>query len=280
MSTALGRKQFYLGAIVLGLALMLVLATPGFVFAGGGDGNDAKAKTVAANADCTTDPTFYVVLDPKETRTIPVNGFCMNRGLPFPGQQLVFADAAPAAVQAVIKEAVEKGYHQRMPELWSTQLAIWHLLDGETTDYAGQVLADEIAASATAHANDVPECVRSASVPLPEAVKAGLVSARVDVYSDISPKDYDFYGEGTLVIENQTDKVQVLSLPNGVRFADAKQSGVQDMAIFPASVAAMDDPPAPQLPETGALLPTDVVIALALLLMAASLFVFRKRAIH
>lgn len=265
------------GILVFWVFLLAFALLPGVAHAGGGNGG---TDTSAGAEACTTDTTFYLVLNPNETKTIPVNAFCMNRGKPFPGNEMAFSEAAPADVQAAIRYSVDQGYNQQMPELWSVQLAVWNLLDNQHPNDAGHKLADEIIAYAKEHANDKPECVISESIALSDAAKAGLVEATMDDFKDVSPKGYDFYGEGTLTVKNLTDRVQVLNIPYGTRFDDVNQEGVQGMAVFPGATATPDQPPKPALPETGGLLPAEAIIILALMLSGAALFVMGKRVLN
>lgn len=262
---------------VLGVFLLAFVLLPGIVHAGGGNGG---ADTSAGTEACTTDTTFYLVLNPNETKTIPVNAFCMNRGKPFPGNEMAVSEAAPADVQAAIRYSVDQAYNQQMPELWSVQLAVWNLLDNQRPNDAGHKLADEIIAYAKEHANDKPECVVSESITLSDAAEAGLVEASINDFTDVSPKGYDFYGGGTLTIKNLTDKVQVLNIPYGTRFEDTKQVGMQDMAVFPGATATPDQPPKPALPETGGLLSPEAFILLAVILSALVLLVMGKRVLN
>jgi len=265
------------GMLVLLVFLVTFALLPGIAHAGGGNGG---ADASAVQEACATDTTFYLVLNPNETKTIPVNGFCMDRGKPFPGNEMAFSEDAPADVQATIRYSIDQSYNQQMPELWSVQLAVWNLLDNQHPDDAGQILADEIIANAREHVNSQSECVNSESITLSDAVKAGLVEASIDDFNDISPEGYDFYGEGTLTVKNLTDEVQVLNIPYGTRFDDVNQTGVQGMAIFPGATATSDQTPEPALPETGGILPTETLILLAVMLSTIVLFVMRKRVLN
>ena len=278
----LGRKRW----LHIGLMLLMVLAVafavaPGKAYAGGGGGGQDDNSTTAAAAaeECTTDPTFYLVLNPNETRELPVNAFCQNRGKPFPGNQMGPLETASAEVRTAIHYSVTQGYTEKMPELWSVQLAVWNLDDSITTKDKAHELADEIIAYAKEHANDVPECTLSESILLMDAVQSGLVEATINDFKDVSPPGYDFYGAGTLVVKNLTDQVQVLNIPYGTTFEDKVHQGVQHMAVFPKPGTPPDTPPKPEVPETGGLLAPEVMIALSLLFAGAFLgFLFlRKR---
>ena len=59
---------------------------------------------------------------------IAVNGFCLNRGAPFPGATLNFEEGAPDSVQAAIGYSLEKDYVSS--NLYGVQLAVWSLVNG------------------------------------------------------------------------------------------------------------------------------------------------------
>jgi hypothetical protein len=276
----LGRKRglFVAGMLILALVLAFTLV-PGTVYAGGGGGgNDTDTATAAAAEECTSDYTFYLVLNPNETREVPINAFCMDRGKVFPGNQMRLVEEASAEVQTAIRYSVDQGYTEKMPELWSVQLAVWNLEDGKRPDDKYHKLADEIIAYAKEHANDKQECVLSESISLADAVKSGLVEASIDDFKDVSPSGYDFFGSGTLVVKNLTDQVQVLNIPYGTRFEDEVHQGVQNMAVFPKPGTPGDVPPKPEIPATGGLLPPEITLGLTvLLLVGAGFFFLRKR---
>jgi len=262
------------------LTLMLVFVS-GIAYAGGGDDNkdvDTLTTAVGMGDECLTDPTFYLVLDPAETRNVLINAFCMDRNRFFPGRRLVIVEDAPADVQVAIRYSVDQKYTEQMPELWSAQLAVWQLLDGYRVPHdPAQKLADEIVAYAKEHANDVPECLISESISLADAVTAGLVEASIDDFTDASPKGYHFYGSGTLVVKNLTDQVQVLNLPYGTRFEDAANGNVQNVAIFPKPGLPPDTPPPTDIPETGGLLPPEVFASLGFLFVGGVFVLIGKR---
>ncbi len=264
------------GLLLIVMIAVLMALVPGVVHAGGGGGDENNGALATASEECTTDPTFYLVLQPNETRELPVNSFCLNRGKPFPGKQLAPLETASAEIQTAIRYSVEQGYTEKMPELWSVQLAVWNLKDTLTTQDKAHELADEIIAYAREHANDVPECILSPSVPLFDAVQSGLVEASISDLTDVSPPGYDFYGGGTLVVKNLTDQVQVLNIPYGTIFEDQIHVGVQHMAVFPKPGTPPDNPPKPDVPETGGLLAPEILILLAVLSTGVAALVVSK----
>ena len=240
-------------------------------------GDDPNGDAPDSQQECTSDPTFYLVLQPNEVRELPVFGFCLQRFRNFPGPELVIAGPLSKEVQTAVRYIVENGYNESMPELYSAQLAIWTLIDGRRVNRPEQKLADEIVAYAEKHANDPPECVIAPSMDLPDAVAVGLVEVAIKNYRDISPPNHWFYGEGTLTVTNLTDEVQVLNVPYGVRFADPSNRARQDTGVFIQQGVPSDNPPPPPSPGTGAILPPEFMAALFSAAGAIPLAVYRRK---
>jgi len=93
------------------------------------------------------------------------------------------------------------------PLMYSSQLAIWHLTDGETPVDVDHTLADKIIEYAKSGAE--PFDVSTSITSLPEAIKAGTVSAvlknYVDIADDPSPV-YEYFGQVNLVLTNLTNQ--------------------------------------------------------------------------
>ena len=60
---------------------------------------------------------------------LPISGFCLDRGLPFPGMTLVPIGLAPSNIRSAIMYSAERGYIDS--SLYEVQSAIWDLSDGE-----------------------------------------------------------------------------------------------------------------------------------------------------
>ncbi len=187
---------------------------------------------------------FQIYLQANETVVIPVNGYCLNRGLPFPGKVMEYSTLSPDEVRVAIGYIVQEKYIDQ--DLHQTQVAIWHLTDGQRSGEE-QELAEEIIAYATSGVKPADDGVSIMS--LPEAVEQDLVSVQVTEYVNIVPPPSFYYGEGELTITNLTDTPQHTHLPYGVTFADLDQAGVQDMGMYASEDADPIDPP--ELPKTG-----------------------------
>ena len=168
-----------------------------------------------------------VKLAPGETISVPVRGFCMNYGRPFPSATLQAADLADGKVRAAVAYARQKGYVESDP--LQVQLAVWYLLDGQRIP--GQIynLANEIIQFAQSAPAPEPADVQS----LVAALGKGLVSAAIADFKSTSPVSFQYAGQGALVLKNLSQEALTLLLPYGVRFRDTARQGTQDMAIFP-----------------------------------------------
>ncbi len=198
----------------------------------GADGAAAASQPVtfdlpqAAAAPAFPAP-YTIKLAPGETVTVPVRGFCMNYGKPFPGKTLAAADLVPDKVQAAIGYALQKGYVDSDP--LQVQLAVWTLADGKRIPNQKYTLADEIIKFAEGAASPTPAGAQT----LDAAVGKKLVSATIADYRSTSPTSYTYRGAGSLAVKNLSQDALTVTLPYGVRFTDTGRQGTQDMAIFP-----------------------------------------------
>lgn len=240
-------------AVVLALMLALV-AAPGL----------ALGQEVAA-----LPAPFVVQIDAGATVEVPVHGFCMDYGLPFPGTSLAIGDLAPDQVRQAINYALGQGYVTTEP--WQTQLAVWYFLEGAKVDEEYSAVADEIIAFVEANPGS-PE-VGTTAMPLHEAVAQGLVSATLDDFENTSPPEFFFIGSGTLVLTNLTDQPVEVLIPFGTRFAETEDQGNQAMAIF-----VQPDVDPPMVPKTGAALAPELLALLGLAGVSGSVLAVRRRA--
>ena len=172
---------------------------------------------------------YVVTLAPGASTSVPVRGFCLNYGKPFPGTTLQGADLASDRVRSAIAYALQKGYVDSDP--LQVQLAVWTLQDGKKIPGRTYTLADEIIRFAESGAAPEPADAQT----LAAALGKSLVSASIGDYQSTSPANYQYKGKGTLVLTNTSKDTLTLVLPYGMRFTDSGQRGAQDMAIFPAA---------------------------------------------
>ena len=200
-------------------------------------------------------PAFVAQIAPNAVVEIPVHGFCLDYGLPFPGASLAIGDLAPDQVRQAIAYATEQGYVTTEP--WQTQLAVWYFVEGARVDEEYGAVADEIIAFVEGNAGATEAA--STAIPLTDAVAQGLISATLDDFENTSPPEFFFFGSGTLVLTNLTDQPQEVLIPYGTRFAEVEDSGNQSMAIF-----VQPDVDPPMIPKTGAPLAPELLALLGL----------------
>lgn len=253
MSCAKSSRRIVQLAVVFALLLALIV-TPGLAL-----GQEAAALPAP----------FVAQIDAGATVEVPVHGFCMDYGLPFPGASLDAGDLAQDQVRQAISYALGQGYVTTEP--WQTQLAVWYFIEGAKVDEEYSAVADEIIAFVEANAGS-PEAGATA-VPLHEAVAQGLVSATLDDFENTSPPEFFFIGSGTLVLTNLTDQPVEVLIPFGTRFAETEDQGNQSMAIF-----VQPDVEPPMVPKTGAALAPELLALLSLASVSGSALLWRRRA--
>ncbi len=172
---------------------------------------------------------YVITLAPGETATLPVRGFCLNYGKPFPGAELQGADLGPDQVRAAIAYALKKGYVDSDP--LQVQLAIWTLLDGNQVPGQRYTLANEI----IAFARNAPVPEPNTAQTLADALAQALVTAYINNFASTSPANYQYAGAGSLALKNVSQQTLTLLVPYGMRFTDSSRAGSQDMGIFPTS---------------------------------------------
>ncbi|MBN1139424.1 MAG: hypothetical protein JXM73_22805 [Anaerolineae bacterium] len=177
---------------------------------------------------------FFVALPPYGALQVAVNGHCLDYGLPFPGQALTLAGLADDEVRLSVAYNLVNG-HYVQEDLFQAQWAIWHFTDQVDISGDKNKLAADIVAYAT---SGTPADLDPGSTSLVDAAAKGWVSVALNDFVNVS--DPAYFGKGTLVIENKTDATLALHIPYGVVFKDAKQTGVQDMAIFPSALPQAD----------------------------------------
>jgi hypothetical protein len=190
----------------------------------------AAAQTTTS-APMTDLKPYLVSVPPRGTVTVAVDGNCLNYGLPFPGAALKLTGLADDKIRTAIAYSLAKGYHtaEGLPQ---AQQAVWYFTDKQSVTGDKLKLAQEIVAYVEGGAK--PKDLDARSLSLVDAVKQGLVAASVGDFKNISNPAY--FGKGTLTITNLSDKTQTLHLPYGMIFQDAQKTGVQSMAIFPATL--------------------------------------------
>ena len=195
----------------------------------------AETTTAAPAAQpllATGDP-LVITLPPKATAEVSVNGFCLNRGFPFPSDTLTTLGLAPDAVRSAIVYAIDQNYIRS--DLYGAQLAIWSFTSGANPskyirNSRERQVQDEVISKTKSIAT--PPTTAADATPLLDALNKGQILAVVNNYTNASGKD-NFYGRGSLLLTNLTDQTLRIAVPVGARFKDAKLANTQDVAIFP-----------------------------------------------
>lgn len=194
---------------------------------------------------------FIVVLPPYGTSAVPVTGFSMTRGLPFPGPVLVANGIAPVPVQVAIEYSIAQGYIDIDP--YAVQLAIWETMYGPNppsylTADTNRGLIEDIVKQV--RLGVFPMRPDRPSLNLWDAVATRAVTANV---VDFASTGYpSFMGTGTLQISNNTNKERVLYIPYGVRFRDAQTTDRQDIVIFAVDLFGQGGQFIPDTPQSEA----------------------------
>jgi len=187
-----------------------------------------------------------------------VHGYCMDYGAPFPGEVLRIIDLAPDVIRNTVCYNIAKGYVKG--DIWQAQLAIWRQTD-ELDMGAKFPLVDEVAAYATSGV--VPGDIGDDCIPLPEAVREGLVTADIDDFQNTT--DPEYFGKGTMVLVNLADQELNICLPYASAYKDDEQTDMQDMAVYPDQEPDPEDLEEPELlPVSGRLELTQLILAVAL----------------
>ena len=164
------------------------------------------------------------------TVELPVSGYCMEYGKPFPGKVLVPVELASDEVRMAISYNLEHGILDS--DMYAAQMAVWSLTNGMRPEqiahsYAQAEQATAVVTHARQHA--VPAAGSSSLI---EAIKAGSITVSLSDFHSVSSPEY--FGQGTLVISNQTAQEQIVYMSHGIRFRDLATPTNQDMALFPS----------------------------------------------
>jgi hypothetical protein len=179
-------------------------------------------------------PPFVVAIPSHGTLQIAVKGHCMDYGLPFPGTNITPVETAEDEIRLAIVYGVVHGYYTEQ-DLEQVQRAIWHFTDGLDITGDEDAVAREIVEFAkTGEPMDLTDEVNSFS----DALDQGWIKVSLTDFENQS--DPPYFGTGMLVIENRTDASIAINIPYGVVFEDRTQEGVQDMAVFPATLPSAD----------------------------------------
>ncbi len=168
---------------------------------------------------------YVVTLGPGETIEITVNGYCLQRDEPFPGSVLVYTGPISDPLQVAIDYSLESTYIES--DLYDTQLAVWELTDEIRPDFAGPVAVEVVD---YALENPLPVTAALEFPSISALLDDGTLTAQVVDYVNLTTPQ--FFGQGTLIITNESDEEVIFYIPTGVKFSDPDDESTQDVAIF------------------------------------------------
>jgi hypothetical protein len=216
---------------------------------------------------------YIVTLQPGEATEINVHGFCLNYGLPFPGDVLQPSELASDPLRNAAIYSLANGYIDS--NAFDVEKAIWYLSDGTRLDGQDYTLADEIIAYANSGVQ--PADVVDGVPHMVELVADGSLEASVSEFVNIAPEQGSFFGNGTLTITNVSQAPQQFVVSYGTVTVDETDGDQQNMLVFPSQPAPVVTPP----PTTGAFLPPALlaVVLAGLVLAGLGASQMRRRAV-
>ncbi len=199
---------------------------------------------------------YIVTLQPGESTEINVHGFCLNYGLPFPGDLLQPDALASDPLRNAAIYSLANGYIDS--NAFDVEKAIWYLSDGTRLDGQDYTLADEIIAYANSGVQ--PADVVEGVPHMAELVADGALEASVTEFVNIAPEQGSFFGNGTLTITNVSQAPQQFVVSYGTVTVDETEGDQQNMLVFPSQPAPVQATP----PKTGGPLPAEGLALIAL----------------
>ncbi len=229
-------------SVVLALVVILLLS--------------AMPLAVLAQDGGTAIGPYIVTLQPGESTEIEVHGFCLNYGLPFPGDVLLPTELASDPLRNAAIYSMANGYIDS--NAFDVEKAIWYLSDGTRLDNQDYTLADKIIAYANSGVQ--PADVVDGVPHMVELVTAGSLEASVTKFVNVAPEQGSFFGSGTLTITNVSQEPQTFVVSYGTVTVDETDGDQQNMLVFPSQPAPVQATP----PKTGGLLPVEDMALMAL----------------
>jgi hypothetical protein len=207
-------------------------------------------------------------LQPGGTATITFEAFCAQFGEDFPASVQAPASTAPNNVRAALNYARTQGLIGSDQQALQVQYALWQLL-GAVDSPRGEQAAQDI----VAQAGTTPPASPAGAQSVIEAAQAGQVRLAVTQWQAIGQPVQitqtatdNFYGRGTLTVENTGQQPLTLYVPIGAVFPAVNQAE-QDMVGYATNVET-SDPPVGQAQATAA--PTQAATATAAPTQAAT----------
>lgn len=177
--------------------------------------------------------------------TITFIAFCTEFGDKYPAQLTLPSDLAKPEVRAALQYIADNGLASDQTRALQGQYAIWNLLNQPAP--AGDALAQQVVSYARANKVSDPQ-----GSSLLDAARSKQVRLTLQSWEPASPvvritpsASDNFYGRGTLLVENIANKALTLYMPVGALFNPSVQQH-QTMAGYLADVTVTN----PSLPNT------------------------------
>lgn len=194
-------------------------------------------------------------LQPNGTATVTFEAFCTNFGQKFPLSVQAPNAVAPDKIRGALAYIQSSNLSADTNKALEAQYAIWQL-SGATGSPAGGADAQAVVSAG----NTAPANPQGTSVI--DAAKSGQVTVSVASWQPIGDKvpigaaTDNFYGRGTLTIQNTSQQALTLYMPLGALLPPAN-AGEQTMAAYATNTQVSNPQPTAQsqpqqLPNTGA----------------------------
>lgn len=197
-------------------------------------------------------------LNPGGTATVTFEAFCTDFGQNFPDGVEVPNALAPDNVRAALAYIQSQGLAADEAQALEAQYGLWRVVGATNSPQGGQGATDVVNAATTP-----PAAPQGTSVL--DAVAANQVRVAVASWQplgqpvDLGSVTDNFYGRGTLTVENTSNQALTLYHPVGALYAPV-QAGAQTMAAYATDVQVQNPAtPTPQpttAPTTAAPAPT------------------------
>lgn len=221
----------------------------------------ALLAVVTSLAPAAAQPSRTFTLQPAGTATISFIAFCTEFGDKYPDQVQLPTDVASTEVRSALQYIADNGLASDATKALQGQYAIWKVL-GQPAP-AGDALAQQVVGFAQSNQVSDPQATSLLEAARVGQVRLTLVSwapASQPVQITSSARD-NFFGRGSLLVENVSPQPLTLYMPVGTLFPPTVQKH-QVMAGYLADVA-VTDPTLPQTSGGGAMLLAAVVLLAA-----------------
>lgn len=218
-------------------------------------------------------------LEPGGKATITFNAFCTNFGKKFPMSIQAPNAVAPDAQRAAVAYIQSSNLAATPQQALEAQYGLWQVIGATNSPVGGDVAKAVVNAAKTAP-------VTPAGTSVVDAAKQNQVKLTLNSWTPTGDKVQfgtatdNFYGSGTLTVENSSQQRLTLSMPAGTLFPPTT-AGEQTMAGFATKVDVANPQTTTKpttLPATGGRETHTLLLgfAITLLLGAGALRVFRR----